>query len=314
MNENNINLFLLVILVFSLALNPFSACRVNAQDERAVIEISERVGDTITIDDRNYFNLFPDINGFQSAVFLRQSDGSLLIEITYRENEQELKKIQEISEPEMRRIGEYIDHYEEIQDGKLDFPYSTTIPLYQPEILAEKPPPLRPALVAGELAVGTLGALGGGLIGIKTGLLIIGDDDWEKNLTSVAIGYFVGSTLVSSAGVYLVGVLNNEYGSFGLTYLGSALGLFIGAMVVVAIPPIDDEEFIDSRFILTTLFQSAGATLIFNQSREGHMPDEALLNYREGKWNLSHSYIQYRANPLQKGEMMLSVNLLGLSF
>jgi len=68
--------------MFSIAL--FSFSRLCAQnDQGKVIIISDQVGEVIDLEERNKYNLFPGIRGFQSAVFLILPNGSYFCKITY---------------------------------------------------------------------------------------------------------------------------------------------------------------------------------------------------------------------------------------
>jgi hypothetical protein len=74
-------LFSFVSLIIGIAFLSFQ--QLYAQDEEGKIVItSEHVGEIIDLEERNTYNLFPDIEGFKSAVFLILPDGSYVLKIT----------------------------------------------------------------------------------------------------------------------------------------------------------------------------------------------------------------------------------------
>jgi len=91
-----------------------------AQEEGEIIIISERVGKEIDQEERDKFELFQGINGFQSAVYIRLPDNRYFLEITYLDEKRGELKIARIQQSEISiENGEYyIDRFEEIQEKK----------------------------------------------------------------------------------------------------------------------------------------------------------------------------------------------------
>ncbi len=50
------------------------------------IIVSPLIGEKLDRVERDYFGLFPHINGFEEAVFYLNPDSSLMVEIWYRSN------------------------------------------------------------------------------------------------------------------------------------------------------------------------------------------------------------------------------------
>lgn len=74
-------LFSFVLLFIGIAFLSFQ--QLYAQDEEGeIVIISEHVGEIIDLEERNTYNLFPDIEGFKSAVFLILPDRSYVLKIT----------------------------------------------------------------------------------------------------------------------------------------------------------------------------------------------------------------------------------------
>ncbi|UCE18094.1 MAG: hypothetical protein JSV84_14720 [Gemmatimonadota bacterium] len=108
-----------VLLFISIVV--LSSERVCAQKEEGeIVVISERVGESIDVEERNTYGLFPTFEGFQSAVLLRLPDESYILKITYLDEttgEEKVKRIPEV-ESRIENYIEHIDHFEEIQTKK----------------------------------------------------------------------------------------------------------------------------------------------------------------------------------------------------
>jgi hypothetical protein len=106
------------IIFLNLIFFLFSLTVLYAQDEEhEVIIISERVGEVVDLEERNYYQLFLGVEGFQSAEFLKISDSLFLVKIIYQKNDIEQIQFQRLTESKMQHISEFIDHFEEIQIG-----------------------------------------------------------------------------------------------------------------------------------------------------------------------------------------------------
>jgi hypothetical protein len=101
-----------VLVLVMVLLFPIPIC---AQEGEIMI-LSERVGEKIDVQERNYYKLWGDIKGFQSAVFLQTEEGCIA-KVTYVEDGQKKVLSQRISVGRFRWFGEYIDHFEEIEAG-----------------------------------------------------------------------------------------------------------------------------------------------------------------------------------------------------
>ena len=112
---------LLFFTVFFLSSEQLYSQRAEGQ----VIIVSERVGKEIDLEERNKYKLFQGIKGFQSAVFLKLPDSSFVSEAIYLDERTNEKKVNRIPQTEVgiEKIGEYIDHFEEIQTGKYQYEY-----------------------------------------------------------------------------------------------------------------------------------------------------------------------------------------------
>ena len=103
--------FLKLLFISLLCLTPMWLY--SQEDEGEVFILSERVGDVIDLEERNFFILFQGIKGFKSAVVFKKSDNSYVIKVTYinqNTGEEIVRKISE-SDSQIKNICEYIDHF-----------------------------------------------------------------------------------------------------------------------------------------------------------------------------------------------------------
>lgn len=153
--------------------------------------------------------------------------------------------------------------------------------------------PADPGKVAGELLVGTMGAVAGGTIGAGLGFRIGSDSSGgffdEGGFIGALVGYMVLSNLGCATGVCLVGNSGGEKGSFGSSLGGSLLGTLAGGLYagVIAGGSEDDSGALPLFIICTA--QSAGATLCFNATKKQkvELPSGAILKLKDGTLALS---------------------------
>ena len=105
-----------------------------AQEEGKIAVVSERVGEVINLNERNYFNMFLATKEFQSAIFLQQQDSTFVVRITYVDEGISKARFRKVSEKEFLKIREYLDHFEEIERGT----YSITSKPEKIEIMTEE--------------------------------------------------------------------------------------------------------------------------------------------------------------------------------
>lgn len=85
------------------------------EDQEKVIILSEKVGEIIDRQERDYYNLFPSVNGFISAVIISRKDGSFAAKIVRSEGGKEKIDYQVLPKSHIRRLSTLIDYYEETQ-------------------------------------------------------------------------------------------------------------------------------------------------------------------------------------------------------
>lgn len=112
------------IYIFCYILIPFFSIFGQDSTLKEII-ISTRVGNIIDQEEREKFELFKDVDSFQSAQIYRMSDGGVQIQITYVNpvtGNEEIQK-QYLTNNEILQLQEFIDHYEEIKRGEYTYQY-----------------------------------------------------------------------------------------------------------------------------------------------------------------------------------------------
>jgi hypothetical protein len=107
---------MVIVLVFSFLIAFALLCAAKAQDKEQVIVISENVGDVVDIEERDRYQLFPQIKGFKSAVFLELSEESFVAEVTYEEAGEEKKRRIPLSKQAVASLKDYIEN---VSTGKI---------------------------------------------------------------------------------------------------------------------------------------------------------------------------------------------------
>ncbi len=131
----------------------------------------------------------------------------------------------------------------------------------QPQPVPVAKPPLSPGRVFAEVMVGGMLGAVGGVGGIVVGITMEEDCD-DCSFPGIAmVGTVVGVSLMSSLGVYAVGVIGPQTGSFGATLGGALVGSLASIGIVAA--------WRDDAALLPALAPPiVGAVVGFNLSRE----------------------------------------------
>jgi hypothetical protein len=283
-----------------------------AQDrEGEVIIISQRVGEMIDRGERNYYQLFPDIEGFQSAIFTHLPNNTYELKITYHRDNAVRMRFLKLSESEIKEIRKSIDHFEEIQIGIYESKVYKLTPQVEPAVIYDTPSSLNPLKIFWEVLLGSAGSMGIGLLGLDHGF-----DNSGGNWRTAGLGFLIGSTIGSSLGVYLIGCWGDETGDLLDTYLGSVVGtaLSVGFIFVSSSAEVDID--IKDYYLYIVPAQTVGAVIAFNKTRRLELvrPGNALLYYNDNNWSFSYPRIYIKQNPLRKGDWIQTINLVTLEF
>lgn len=73
----------MILFIMILRLMNFGEIETCAQSDSSPFIVSSFIGDTLSLSERNYFQLFPQIEGFQWAVFYLNPDSSLSANVKY---------------------------------------------------------------------------------------------------------------------------------------------------------------------------------------------------------------------------------------
>ena len=143
-------------------------------------------------------------------------------------------------------------------------PPSTVAPRVEPPRAAPSrgTPPLSAGRLLGEIMVGGLAGIGGAYLGGYIGYATCTDHSGEwACVGNVVIGGYLGGIVAMSAGVYAVGSLDDQGGSYGST-LGGAL---LGSLAGIGIAAVGEDE--GPTIVGLIAMPIAGAIIGFNASR-----------------------------------------------
>jgi len=104
-------IYQLLVINFLFSQVLFSQNLLLTSSEEKIIIISDKLGEVIDADERDYYKILPAIKNFKSAVFLKLPDNQNVLEVTY-ERGGELKKIRIAqTEEDIAEIRNYINNY-----------------------------------------------------------------------------------------------------------------------------------------------------------------------------------------------------------
>lgn len=247
-----------------------------AQKEGKIVIISERAEDGINLEEVGTYKLFPFMEGLRSTVFLTLSDP------------------QSSNQTDLLRV---MDFQSRRQEG-------------------EKPP-LRGGRIAGEFGAGVGGGILAGGIGSVIGYAVTSPGEGGfgglfRKFAGGMLGFIIGYPIGSSIGVYLVGNMGNETGSYWATLLGCIGG------VVASIPIIRIEDCPNGiRWVTVLSFPVAGEVIGFNLTRRYKSPPNsrtAFINFKDRQIRLATPAIYFRPNPCNRIDLIQCVDLVKVQF
>lgn len=171
-------------------------------------------------------------------------------------------------------------------------------------------PPLSAGRIAGEIIAG--GA--GGVCGIAVGgsILSLGQldlDEFVPVLIGIGIVYIAGSAY----GVYEVGNIGDETGSFSAAFGGGFLGMGVGIASFCLFAYMENPIAIMVGFSVLLAAPPIGATIGFNKTRRYKSPPEtALIDFKDGQMRLAVPTMYSQPNSF--GEITQRVDLLKVRF
>ena len=177
-------------------------------------------------------------------------------------------------------------------------------------------PPLNTVKVAGELLAGCVLGAAAGMGGAYLGASILDTGGWFGSLAGAGLGMMAAYPLGCALGVYLVGNLGNETGSFGSALLGAYGGMVVwggSAIALNKLSPTSSTVASLAFLVIPPLF----ATLAFNKSRRYKNPQAvsaALLNFRDGKMDIGFPAIRVLPGAPGSGKLDWEVNLASVEF
>jgi len=176
-------------------------------------------------------------------------------------------------------------------------------------------PPLNTVKIAGELLAGCVLGGAAGIGGAYLGASILDTGGWFGSLAGAGLGVLVAYPLGCALGVYLVGNLGNETGSFGSALFGAYGGMLvvIGGSLLSSLSPTVASVTSVAFLVTPPLF----ATLAFNKSRRYKNPQAvsaSLLNFRDGKMAIGFPAIRVLPSAPGSSKLDWEVNLASVEF
>jgi hypothetical protein len=291
-----------------------------AQDTTGTIVIlSDKIGPTIDLEERDFYKMFMSIRNFESAVLMQRPDGSYTFKVIVKKESELSGTIRwfPMTEDEI----EFIRHSIE-PDGKTspEAPPSPgpntsvnvgTFGSTSPEIRQSSGPTpnINISRISGEFAAGGVFGFLLSYVFAGIGYKTIGlQDEEDSGMLGAFVGFFAGAAVGSSFGVYIIGNIGNQTGSYGATLLGSTLG--IGISLITLSDP-DDSAFWIKLYTLPAL----GGIMGFNASRRYKtMPasGSAIINLKDGRMDLAVPIIYFRPSPFDRRMLIQNIDLVRL--
>lgn len=128
--------------------------------------------------------------------------------------------------------------------------------------------------IIGEFLAGGLGGIagmfGGCGLGYAWGSTKMDEQPWEEDPRAClgVTGGLVGIPIGSAIGVYLVGTIGDEKGSFGATFGGSVLGGIVGSIGSIIAGGYSKLDYPPALIVPVMLGTAIGATIAFNLTSE----------------------------------------------
>jgi len=150
------------------------------------------------------------------------------------------------------------------------------------ELLKPEKPPLSQGRITAEIAVGT----GAGLVtGFAGGFIAAtnSSDDFIDSWDAFFLSFLAGEVIGTATGVYCIGSIGDQAGSFRATLWGSLCGMGVGFLLAYASN--GDSASAVPFFVLPAV----GATVMFNKTRRYETPPirSAIMNLQDGKVSLA---------------------------
>jgi len=234
-------------------------------------------------------DLLISLNQYRAPVFLQLSDQTYLLKVADIED-----RMQRSDRPPLNagRVTGYPD-------------YAT---------IWERPP-LNAGRVTGEILAGGLVGFAGGAGGA---LLFLAGGGYMVELGAYGIGAPAGYLLGNAIGVYFIGKIGNETGSFVATLGGGLLAMGIGAVVEAFLWSTTNNDNLGLllHFVGLPVWATTGSIIGFNLTRryDSLLAKTALINFRDGRMSLAVPGVHFQPDSFGRGNLSQSVDLLRARF
>ena len=193
--------------------------------QQNVVVVSDKVGEEIDAEERARYALFPAVEDFISAKFIRTDSGELVLQIVSGESGHPVTQNISVAPMALRNIGTIIDAQENGQFGTGE-EAPPEPKMSKPELLItmrkekrEGPQPF----------AGYLGSLFGGF------LTVVAVAEMGMGIESrqgFYLSWGIGSAFVSALTINGLGEFGKDPAMFGSTFVGSLLGSALGILLI----------------------------------------------------------------------------------
>jgi hypothetical protein len=230
------------------------------------VQIIDKVGDTIDLQERNQYNLFTGINNFESAIFSK-SDTFYLVQVNYLQNDSLMTDTLKLTSFEINRINYCINNADSIRTLiNRDQATHAAFERFWQNIESKRINKLKPITetkskegrVVGSLTGMTIGSAVGGCVGSQVGIAYVGTryepcfegsiaiPMYEVNqpvfccINALAIGagtyigYKLGEQTDRKYSPTMIALKEGKAGRIGLGIFSGIIGVAVGTSVFVA--------------------------------------------------------------------------------
>lgn len=184
-----------------------------------------------------------------------------------------------------------------------------TVSASEEVLLPTTKPPLQAERIIGETlvgsALGVVGFISGGITGAVLAAKFDPNGQFDSSMVGAAYGALIGHTLGTSTGIYLIGNIGDQHGSFLATLAGTITG---SALMILLV---DETTDLSKHFYILGL-PVAGGVVGFNLSRQ-YEGSHALLQISDQQMALHLPDLSTKVD-WQRKVVTYNLNLLQVQF
>jgi hypothetical protein len=270
----------IIFFFFMLSLNSNAIQTLAQEMQQEVLVISEKVGEEIDRKEREKYGLFPAVENFVSAKFIKTASDSLMLQLVVDKAGKPTMRNIPISYISMKSIARQIESFEEFEK-EMSERRKPTVEKSKPELLKEIELEKSRRV---QLFPGYLGSLFGGWVTVAA----LADFD-IKDLSKMEFYtiWGLGSAFFSALIIHSSGKFGRAPALLPLTFLGSAVGSGLGILLFEGTLKINSSGLavlvlVFAKPILTSLGGIEGYHAAVKQRLTDQ--ESGLINFRERKF------------------------------